>query len=197
MPSLRVAEGPAAAYRVLHLPGDVTERLRAEAAALEFVHHKSDKYGVKPAEARITSSFDMATTEGNGFCRELAESDILHKASDALLGVPTVLSSCTYILYGVGSFIGIHTDRPGCEVNALILLGGGPAVAEFRPFKPGETVRDLLAVCRSNGGFVGDCITAPLAAQGDSVLFRATELPHQRRPCAEPLLLLSVCYGPQ
>jgi hypothetical protein len=187
--------------RVLHstlrLPDEATALLRSEAAGLKFVHHKSSNYGVKAEEARITSPFDMASTEGLGFCRELAESDLLNEAGVSLLGGQVGLSSCTYILYDSGSFIGLHTDRPGCEVNVLVLLAGGPTAAEFRPFRPDETVRDLLPLSRAGGGLVDDTMSIHLDDPGDAVIFRATELPHQRRQSPSPLLLLSICYGPQ
>jgi hypothetical protein len=184
-------------YDVLRLPSETTQLLRGEASTLDFVHVQSQNFGIKSAEARITSPFNMATAQGLGYCVEVAHSPALLDTTARMLGTVTSFSACNFLLYDRGAFIGIHTDKPGCEVNVLVLLAGPATVAEFRPLGQGETVADLLARSRDGDGLVGGTVTVPLTGPGDGVVFRAADIPHQRRPQTDPLLLLSICYGPR
>lgn len=184
-------------HETIQLSSEAIALLRSEAESLQFVHAQSENFGIKPAEARITSPFNMATARGTNYCVELANDTLLVETAQRLLERPVVFSACNYILYDSGSFLGLHTDRPGCEINALILLAGESSVVELRPLKPEESVHDLLRLSRLGRGLVDDTDVVPLPEPGAAVVFHATEIPHQRRPPSGPLLLLSICYGPE
>lgn len=182
----------AASYKIER---DVLDSLRNEAALLEFVRTKSQNFGIKPAEQRITSPFDLASTRGTGACVALARSPALLSFVEDLHGGRLRFTTCNYLLYDIGSYIGLHTDRLGCEVNALFLLAGPPTVVELRPRTPAESIRALLQLSRDGDGIVEDAERIPLNEPGDAVVFLSGAVPHQRRPSRNAMLLLSVCFG--
>jgi len=182
-------------FQTHQLPPDVVQVLREEASTLEFVHLQSSNFGIKADEGRITSPYNMASTPGIGFSSELAQSSKMMSLGESFLGSNITFSSSVFILYDTGGYIGLHTDRPGCEVNALILLAGPPTVVELRPRGADESIHELLELSKRGRGLVEGGSTVPLSQPGDCVFFRSVEIPHQRRPTPEPLLLLSLCYA--
>jgi hypothetical protein len=177
------------------IPNEIVVQLKQEAAELDFVHVKSKNFGIRLTENRITSPFDYASTRTTGQALAIANSASLIRTCEQLVGKTIRLDACNFLLYSKGAFIGLHTDRPGCEVNALFLIAGPPTVVELRPRTEYETIRDLLRLSKAGDGIVDGTLKIGLPHPGASVIFLSGQVPHQRRHTDYTILLLSICYG--
>ncbi|MFA1542194.1 hypothetical protein [Actinomadura monticuli] len=170
------------------------ERLLDEAAGCPFTRTAGSAFGAKVRPRRVTSPFDMASASGSEVAVTLGESDTAFSVLRTFTPVPLRLSATTYVLYSKGSFIGVHTDRAGCELNLLVVLSGAPTEFEYAPALAREPAPTIFELARQGGGFIAETERVALARRGDAVAFVGSVLPHQRRPVTEPLLMLSLCY---
>ena len=174
---------------------DAVSGLVAEAVGLEFGRAVNDKYAIQRTDRKLTSPFDLALADAHGPCLDLARSDDLLDAIKGFIGTKgPVRPSCTYLAYATGSYIGLHTDRVGCDANFLLLLAGGATVAELAFDLRSRDMDELLTVSRRGKGFAEYPQRIDLEGPGSGIIFDSRRVPHQRRPSSKPLLLLSICY---
>lgn len=177
-----------------HIDPAVVESLIDEAAGIEFTRIVGTKFGAKISPRRITSPFDLASAPGGEVAGQVAASDEAATALRQLTTDELALTATTYVLYDTASFIGLHTDRSGCDLNLLIALVGAPTTFEFFPALVDEPAPAVFDMAKEGSGFItgGNTIELPIA--GASVAFVGSVLPHQRRHTSEPVLMLSLCY---
>lgn len=173
---------------------DVTA-LVDEASRLSFTHLESTRFGIRVRDRRLTSSYDFASARGGRAAMNvIASHDDFGEMARGLAGKSVEFSSATYLLYEVGSFMGTHTDRAGCEINLLFLLRGPATSLELFPEHAGTDMETLLTLARRGEGLLSNGTHVPLSAIGDGVVFQSGSIPHQRRHAAAPLLLFSACF---
>lgn len=179
------------------LPGLFRERLDAllpEVTGTRFVATSGSGYACREADNRITSPYAFCSARGGPQARRASASAEVIAATSGLAGGPVTCHTATYLLYDEGQYVGCHTDRAGCDVNLLVLLAGGPCSVALSTSEVHRPVAEVLRMAQRGEGFLVGTEDVPLEAPGDAVAFRATIVPHQRRPVASPLLLLSLCF---
>jgi hypothetical protein len=170
------------------------EPLINEAAMSDFTRIVGTKFGAKVSPRRITSPFDLASADAAESATQPSTSATAKEALSRLSSRDLALTATTYVLYDRGSFIGLHTDRSGCDLNLLTVLVGAPTTFEYFPELVHEPAPAIYEMAKSHAGLIDGGETIELSVPGASVAFIGSVLPHQRRHAAEPVLMLSLCY---
>lgn len=182
--------------RIVKLGHAVSTDLAACAAVSKFSLRRGDSYAVRRDENILTTPYRMATSTATGeavrHVADIACKEICRTIPDRKF----TLDSSSFILYRKDDFIGLHTDRAGCEKNALILLAGPSTYFELFPeISIHNLPRDFLNnLSKTNGIYTNHAVRLPLEQPGDCAIFPGRQIAHQRQPCSEPLLFLSLCF---
>jgi hypothetical protein len=172
----------------------LVESLIDEAAQSNFTRIVGTKFGAKVSPRRITSPLDLASAEAGEAAAHLSSSAEARAALSMLSSEELALTATTYVLYDRGSFIGLHTDRSGCDLTLLTALVGAPTTFEYFPTLVDEPAPTVYEVAKGYAGLIDGGETIELSVPGASVAFIGSVLPHQRRHAAEPVLMVSLCY---
>lgn len=103
---------------------------------------------------------------------------------------------CSYVYYGQGDFVGLHSDNPDCGIVVLTWLGGPAGPLYVNPELQGLPARRLLREARRCGGHPAGGVEIQLK-EGPAVL-AGDRVPHHRPPhCYKrELTLATLCFRP-
>lgn len=151
--------------------------------------------GVRKTDGRVTSPYQFSVAPGGAVLGAFQRS--IKRSIEEYRGVSLDLSSCTYVHYYPGDFVGAHTDRSGCEITCLVPLTGGLEGLEISPSPVGECDLDsCFSELSSSGGFLAAASPVPRVDAGRALVFDAGSFLHQRRPAEREVLLASSCFRP-
>ncbi len=101
---------------------------------------------------------------------------------------------CSYIYYGQGDFVGLHSDNAECAIVVLAWLGGPAGPLHLNPELQDLSSRGLLREARRSDGHPTGGVEIQLK-QGPAVL-AGDRVPHHRPPHRhkQELTLATLCF---
>ncbi|MFG1878526.1 hypothetical protein ACGFIV_27145 [Sphaerisporangium sp. NPDC049003] len=174
-------------------PGE-QELLRSEALRLRASADTRIRRDPKLVDdAQLTSPASGWYTSGGDVRWDLHQRTLVDRLGGMLgRSVQAVVSS--YLYYGRGDFIGLHTDQGACQLTVLVLLDGTAGPLWVHPELCGLSAAELLQHTREHGVCPPGGVAVDL---GDGpTLLHGQLLPHHRSPHEDDreIALAAFCY---
>jgi hypothetical protein len=125
----------------------------------------------------------------------------LHRSREVAVGLRRLArravrpTFCSYVYYGPGDFVGLHSDDADCAIVVLAWLGGPAGPLYVNPELQGLSPGRLLREARRTGGHPVGGVELQLK-EGTAVL-AGDRVPHHRAPHGykRELTLATLCFG--
>jgi hypothetical protein len=187
----------AAGYRVTPdlLSPDERERLykeaRVERPYAQREAHEAFRTG--PDGRALAPNRQWIANPGDAL-RQLHRSRELASAVRRLVRRAVRPTICSYLYYGPGDFVGLHSDNSDCPIVLLAWLGGPAGPLYVNPELQDLPARQLLRTARRCGGHPEGGVEIQL--KDGAALFAGSRLPHHRPPhrYKRELTLAALCF---
>jgi hypothetical protein len=103
---------------------------------------------------------------------------------------------CSYVYYGQGDFVGLHSDDADCAIVMLVWLGGPAGPLHVNPELQGLTPARMLREARQSNGHPAGGVALQLKEA--TAVLAGDRVPHHRPPHAHKreLTLATLCFRP-
>lgn len=174
---------------------DATELgLEADRLRDSAVSHSWDRYAIDEV-GKVSSPRRHRTSVPGPFLHGAHESPFRVEFLRRLTGRTMVPTRASFLYYGHGDVLGLHTDVPACQIAILLSVRGAPGPLIVHKDLEGKSPAELLTIARESEG-------APLGGRPvpvgrtTAVVLRGSEVPHHR-PQVESgeAVIVTMCYA--
>lgn len=143
---------------------------------------------------RLSSPRAHQTAGPGPVLRDLHEGARLIEMLRQATGLYFFPTRVSYLFYGPGDFIGLHTDIDPCQVTLVTSVVGCPDPLILHPELAGMPGDQLLELSRRTAGRPAGGLAIPVPRGGVLVL-RGSCIPHHRPPVQHHCGVATLCYA--